>query len=279
MNQIKPINFSIIVSILQLISGYQQLLTTLCRIRISTVNYSVQNTYINCSLICAEYVHHMFTTRCRIRTSPVHYSVQNTYNTFRHKPHSLLRPRHFNSSFLYKFIFTVELSVASFIKYSYLYHFKRESHTWFIHCKLNLITDNKNISLIYAPEITHTSRFAYATASGMTEYNACKKKPRHSTSRRKEIISVDMLQTISQPSNILSNHYLVIILALQSVSCSGESKLLSEHELPIPNRRAIECAAVKTKWSFMYFLYLSTGTYAIVPTRFILMFCGPCILV
>jgi len=31
MSQIKPINFSIIVSILHLVSGYQQLFTTLCK--------------------------------------------------------------------------------------------------------------------------------------------------------------------------------------------------------------------------------------------------------
>jgi hypothetical protein len=79
-SQIKPINFSIIVSILQLVGGYQQLFTTLCRIRKTTVHYSVQNPY-NRSLLCEEYVKQPFTTLCRIRTTIVHYSVQNTYNS------------------------------------------------------------------------------------------------------------------------------------------------------------------------------------------------------
>jgi len=100
-SEIKPINFRIIVSILQLVSGYQQLFTTLCkyvqqlfttlckyvqqlftnlcRIR-TTVHYPVQNTYKNCSLLCAEHVQQLFTTLCRTRTTTVDYPVQNTYN-------------------------------------------------------------------------------------------------------------------------------------------------------------------------------------------------------
>jgi hypothetical protein len=104
MCQIKPINFSIIVSILHLVSGYQQLFTTLCK-----------------------YAKQLFTTLYIIRRTRF---VTNL--TPLCAPDILIQ--------LYKFISTVEFLVASFIKDSNFYHFKRETHIWSIHCKLNLIT-------------------------------------------------------------------------------------------------------------------------------------------
>lgn len=107
-------------------------------------------------------------------------------------------------------------------------------------------------------KITHTSRFDYVTASVIEEYNLRKNKP-HDTlnlgGRRsyRQICFRQLHIPLTSPAKVTYS----LAWHCSLFPCSGEPKLLSEHELSIPTRRQPLHALPKDKLELHVYLIFS----------------------